>query len=120
MYQPTPSSSAQNSISYADIIRSDHHHAKSDVVFLAESSQPVDVKEHCATHPATALVNPMNATGIYFAGPALLTDLVATAATSTAAANVPCNRTAPRSTLSGKPIDIPDKSLLAFLFERFY
>lgn len=103
MYQPPPSSSAQNSISYADIMRSDQHHAKSDVVFLAESSQPVDVKQHCATNPVTALVNPINAAGINSAGPAPLTDLVAPAATSTAAANVPCNRTAPRSTLSGKP-----------------
>ena len=77
-HQPPPSSS----ISYADIIRSDH--SKSDVVFLAESSQPLDVKQPCAT-----------------TGPAPLTDLVAPAATSSAAANVPCNRTAPRSTLSG-------------------
>ncbi len=89
-HQPPPSSStsAQNSISYADIIRSDQHHSKSDVVFLAESSQPIDVKQSCATTPSAV-------------GPASLTDLVAPAAPFTAAANVPCNRTGPRSNLSG-------------------
>jgi hypothetical protein len=97
MHQQPPSS-AQNSISYADIIRSEQHHAKSDVVFLAESSQPIDVKQLCATSPNTAIpavgTNPSTA-------PAPLTDLVASAATFTAAANVPCNRAAPRASLSG-------------------
>ncbi|XP_057368091.1 mucin-17-like [Daphnia carinata] len=86
-HQPPPSG---NSISYADIMRSEQH-TKSDVVFLAESSQPIDVKQPCATTPPAV-------------GPASLTDLVAPAAPSTAAANVPCNRTAPRSTLSGVPL----------------
>ena len=96
-HQQLPSS-AQNSISYADIIRSEQHHTKSDVVFLAESSQPIDVKQHCATSPNTAI--PAVGTNLSIV-PAPLTDLVVSAATFTAAANVPCNRAAPRSTLSG-------------------
>ncbi|KAI9563051.1 hypothetical protein GHT06_010508 [Daphnia sinensis] len=96
LYQQPPPSG--NSISYADIMRSEQHHAKSDVVFLAESSQPIDVNQQCATNAAIQTVgtNPL--------GPAPLTDLVAPAATFTAAANVPCNRAAPRSILSGVPL----------------
>lgn len=115
IYQPLHSLSSQSSISYADVMRSDQHHAKSDVVFLAESSQPIDVKQHCATFPAA--VNTISAVGGNSTGSAPLTDLVASAATSTAAANVPCNRTAPRSTLSGivRPF-IPSDCLFSLFF----
>lgn len=100
LYQQQPPSSSQNSISYADIIRSEQHPTKSDVVFLAESSQPIDVKQHCATSPNAAILAVGTNPSI-----APLTDLVASAATFTAAANVPCNRAAPRSTLSGLFVD---------------
>lgn len=100
IFQPPPSSSVQNCISYADIIRSEQNITKSDVVFLAESSQPIDVKQHCAT--SLAAVNPTPNLGNNTMSPNPLTDLVAPAASSTAAAYVPCNRSASRSTLSGK------------------
>lgn len=79
-------------VSYADIIRCEHNNVKSEVTFLAESSQPVDIKN--LLMPSAAAPPPAEAA-----------DVLIPAATkvpaAAAAANVPSNKLKSKAKLTG-------------------
>lgn len=97
LFGPAPPASASHA-SYADIIRSDQAAKCEPVSFLAESSQPVDIKQASASS----------------GGPVMPTapSSHAPPAASVQAVNVPCNKSsAPKTSSSGNSLLLASKCL---------